>query len=424
MKADGRKIAVAFLLATSVPAGCYRPRLVDCIQACDQNQGCADGMTCSAGLCTRGPTCVAQVSAGSRHSCAIRGATVTCWGNNVHGQLGVPGTDNKGDDETQLPTVDLGTGHVATAIAAGGRHTCAILDGGAAGALACWGDNSFGQLNVTLGSGHTLTAIAAGLYHSCVVDSGAVRCWGDNRFGQLGPVDQSSSGPVPAVDLGGARALDVSAGAYHTCALLDGGAVACWGWNDYGQLGDLNQAGGDIAPSTVVMVDIGEGRHAQAIAAGGFSSCAVRDGGDVTCWGQNNAGQIGIELGMGRDPAAPGAPVDLGTGRSARAVTVGTSHACALLDDFSVKCWGLNLEGELGIGDANNRAAPLLGDALPPVPLGAAAVSGISAGARHTCAVQGPTVKCWGANGSGQLGVGDAKNRGDSPADTIAPVTF
>ena len=96
-----------------------------------------------------------------------------------------------------------------------------------------------------------------------------------------------------------------------------------------------------------------------------------------------------------------------------------------LLDDFSVKCWGLNLDGELGIGDTANRGGDgPLGDALPPVPLGDAAVSGISAGAKHTCAVQGPTVKCWGANGSGQLGVGDAKNRGDSPSNTIAPVTF
>ena len=188
------------------------------------------------------------------------------------------------------------------------------------------------------------------------------------------------------VDLG-EPAVAVTAGAYHSCALLASGAVRCWGWNDYGQLGGANLPPGGSPASAATTVDI---PTAKAIAAtGAFHSCAVLETGSVACWGQDDAGQLGVM----RDPTAgsvvPGKLVDLGRGRSARSVAAGASHTCALLDDFSVKCWGYNAHGELGIGDSLNRGDDeTLGDDLPVVALGRDPVSTLTVGANHACAIQ------------------------------------
>ncbi len=112
--------------------------------------------------------------------------------------------------------------------------------------------------------------------------------------------------------------------------------------------------------------------------------------------------------------------VSLGTGRTAKAIAVGNGHACAILDDNSVKCWGYNLDGQLGIGDTRNRGRnpSEMGDALPAVNLGTGrSAQAIEVGNFRTCAVldDDKTVKCWGQNKNGELGLGDTQNRGDEP---------
>jgi len=433
---------------------CYRPRLVDCVLACDVH-GCPDGMTCSAGLCTRGATCALAVAAGARHSCAVVGSSVRsaggsqiqCWGNNAYGQLGIDSTTGRGADGASFVPVDLGAGRSVVAdaaalatgttsvIAAGGRHSCALATDPAStkvGAV-CWGDNTLGQLGladgrargaqtgdaldvVPIAGGHSLVAVTAGLYHTCArLDDASVVCWGDNRFGQLG-VDGAGNAGFAAVDLG-EPARAVSAGAYHSCALLASGTVRCWGWNDFGQLGgELPAAGG----AGIVTVSI---PPASAIVAGGFHSCAVLATGAVTCWGQDDAGQLGVPKDPVGGAVAPGTLVDLGRGRSARALAAGASHTCALLDDFSVKCWGYNAHGELGLGDASNRGDDGgLGDSLPPVALAPEPVSVLAAGSNHACVIQAAGVRCWGLNDSGRLGVGDELDRGADPVLPIALV--
>lgn len=414
---------------------CYRPRVVDCVIACTPQSGCPDGTTCQNGLCTRGATCTLEVAAGGKHSCAIRGGQVTCWGSNTYGQLGVPGTGNRGDGTAAPAPADLGGQRAATAIAAGGRHTCAIVVDAAGSGVLCWGDDSWGQLGAAPGSGGlvpfgggTVVQVTAGLYHSCAqFEDGSVRCWGDNRFGQLGVprangagADASLGSPFPPVDLGGARASAVSAGAYHTCALLDDGSLRCWGWNDYGQLGDVSRPGGDVEPGLILPVDLGGGRRAGAVAAGAFHTCAISDAKEVVCWGQNDAGQTGVPYDPTQRSVPPRTAVDLGSGRTARAIGLGASHTCAVLDDFSTRCWGFNGDGELGVGDTDNRGDnEPLGDALPRVALGPDPVARISAGANHACVTQGAQVKCWGFGAAGRLGTGDDKNRGDQAARPI-----
>ncbi|KAJ1480913.1 hypothetical protein T484DRAFT_2770569 [Baffinella frigidus] len=111
------------------------------------------------------------------------------------------------------------------------------------------------------------------------------------------------------------------------------------------------------------------------------------------------------------------ASVDLGAGRTAVAVSAGSRHTCALLDDATVKCWGNNDAGQLGLGDNANRGddANEMGANLPSVDLGAGRTAvAVSAGGKHTCALlNDTTVKCWGLNDNGQLGLGDTSDRGD-----------
>jgi alpha-tubulin suppressor-like RCC1 family protein len=113
--------------------------------------------------------------------------------------------------------------------------------------------------------------------------------------------------------------------------------------------------------------------------------------------------------------------VDLGPGRTATAVAAGFFHTCARLDDRRVKCWGNNGYGQLGLGDAVNRGdgPGEMGDALPAVDLGLGrTATAVAGGFGYTCALlDDRRLKCWGNNQFGQLGLGDSLNRGDAPGE-------
>jgi len=280
-------------------------------------------------------------------------------------------------------------------------------------------------------------AVAQGDLHTCaILGTGEVKCWGYNTGGQLGLGDTRNRGDgagemgasLPAVDLGtGRTAKAITAGGLHTCAILDNDTVKCWGINSQGQLGlgDTRNRGdspgemGDALP----VVDLGTNRTAVALTSGWAHTCALLDDATVKCWGLNDHGQLGLgdttqrgdQAGQMGD-ALPA--VALGAGRSVAAVDAGQMHVCALLDDATVKCWGLNAQGQLGLGDTDSRGDTPgeLGDALPAVDLGTGrTVAVLNTGAGHTCAIlDDRTTKCWGHNVRGELGLGDTNNRGDA----------
>jgi hypothetical protein len=337
------------------------------------------------------------VSAGDAHTCALLdNGTVRCWGFSADGQLGYGSTTTVGDDESpaSVGPVNLGVGRAATAIAAGSYHTCAVLDDGH---VRCWGSTFYGQVGyprtstigddeapgavgpLDLGTGRTATAITAGARHTCaLLDGGDVRCWGDADNGQLGYGninrigDDEAPGSVGPVDLGAARtARAITAGAYHTCALLDTGAVRCWGYGLNGQLGYGNTAsvGDDETPASVGTVDLGPGRTATAISAGDFHTCALLDDGTVRCWGEGAGGRLGYgntnTIGDNETPGSVG-PVNLGAAGHALAVSAGGAHTCARLDEGTVTCWGDGGNGRLGY--CNERS---IGDDEFPASVGA-----------------------------------------------------
>jgi alpha-tubulin suppressor-like RCC1 family protein len=357
---------------------------------------------------------VGSITAGGAHTCAILdNGSVSCWGRNNQGQLGDGTTINQ---TIPTQTTSLGEGRSAVAITVGDFHTCAILDDGS---VACWGKNNFGQLGdgtntdrdtptqtSSLGTDRTAIAITAGYYHTCaILDDGSVSCWGQNLFGQLGDgTTNDGNTPTQTSSLGTDRtAIAITAGVVHTCAILDDGSVSCWGYNLRGQLGHGTTTSRNIPTQTS---SLGTDRTAIAITAGYWHTCAILDDGSVSCWGRNNHGQLGD--GTNNTRYTPTQTSSLGEGRTAVAITAGIDHICAILDDGSVSCWGYNGQGQLGDGTTTSRNTPTQTSSLGTDRI----VFAITAGSYHTCAIlDDGSVSCWGNNGQGQLGDGTTNDR-------------
>lgn len=408
-----------------------------------------------------------SIATANFQACALlTDSTVKCWGTNAYGELGLDSTvaavgSQPSDMGDNLQRARLG--RPVRSLVAGRYHFCALLDNGD---VKCWGQNDKGQLGVgdtiprgtstapgqsvedsevDLGVGRTAISIAAGGSHSCaILDNGGVKCWGWNGgqdgpnvagTGQLGTGDTAPRGDGP-LEMGdslpyvplpsGRTAVALAAGYVHTCAELDDGTVRCWGDNAYGQLGtgttvSCGNAGTQCLGDRLVAVEFGSGRRARTIVAGADHTCAILDNGVVKCWGINELGQLGIEsvAPQGDTPATLGDNmkfVSLGTMRTARAIAANWRNTCAWLDDGSVKCWGMNDVGQLGIGGTmlHGHAPGTMGDNLPAAYIREALSQGNTA--MHNCQIfDDGSVKCWGQNGTGQLGVGDTNNRGTSP---------
>ena len=201
-----------------------------------------------------------------------------------------------------------------------------------------------------------------------------------------------------------ARVVDIAAGASHTCMLLAGGQIRCWGLNDSGQLGDGTLTNRELPEDMIGMMVAAKG-----IAAGERHTCAVTIQGGVKCWGSNHDGQLGD--GTTVDRVAPIGVSGLMSGM--RAVVAGEQHTCGLTAGGGVKCWGSNRKGQLGDGTVDPRATPI------DVPGLTSGVSTLAAGWQHTCAVTiAGEVKCWGDNQDGQLGDGTAIDK-YSPVEVV-----
>ncbi|MBN2084619.1 MAG: hypothetical protein JW748_05290 [Anaerolineales bacterium] len=341
---------------------------------------------------------VKSIAAGWSHACALlSGGGLECWGSNTKGQLG-DGTTT----ESLSPVAVLGLAEGVKAVAAGHRHTCALME---TGGVKCWGENASGGL----GDGTTINrsipvdvpgleagvkAVAAGAGHTCaLMQDGSVKCWGWNPSGQLGNGTQTN-GLLPG-DVGGLSGpvRAVAAGDQHTCALLEDGSAACWGANASGQLGD----GSRIRSSVPAGV---KGLYSAAVqlTAGGAHTCVRLEGGGAACWGDDQSGQLGDGGYENRT-----VPVEVtGLAGDVEYIAAGYSHTCALLLDRRIQCWGWNAEGQLGDGTAKGRRIP--GDVAGY----AGGVAAIAVGWANTCALDltGGGIRCWGLNGGGQLGDG------------------
>lgn len=334
---------------------------------------------------------IVQVATGEYVTCAvIDDGSVKCWGGNRDGELGTGTNEFWRADPRAVPGV---TG--ATAVATTRYHVCALVGGGAA---KCWGSGSLGELgNGGFSDSRTpvdvlglsgATAIAAGNISTCViVSNGEVQCWGYGKDGGLGNESFDENRPVPTQVIGVSGATQIGVGSGFACALVEEG-VKCWGDNISGQLGDGTKVTRAYA---VDVVDLDE--PVTALTVGGNAACATLESGHVRCWGDNFAGQLGVDT-----PDYTSRPIEVPNLSDAQQVSIGTGGmACAVTRGSAVTCWGFNQNGELGDGSLRERTNPNGVISL----VGATRVS---AGGKGSCArMVDATVKCWGGNFRGEV---------------------
>ncbi len=242
-------------------------------------------------------------------------------------------------------------------------------------------------------------AVSAGFLHTCALTSGgAVKCWGANDAGQLGNGTNADS-PIPVdVALPGAASSVVS-GYEHACAIVSG-AVYCWGDNTFGEIGDgttTNRASPVPVSGLAQVVALGAGGGVLLGTSFGHT-CTVDAGGLLQCWGANGSGQVGD--GSTTTRTSPVRVTALPSGTAVTSVACGERHTCANAGG-AVTCWGANDSGQLGIGGTGPQTSP-------PTPAVAAGAAMVATGQAHSCAVVGGGLRCWGLNTSGQVDAGNA----------------
>ena len=363
-------------------------------------------------------------SDGDGLSCGIATGGTYCWGSNGNGQIGARTADHSENVPFLVPT-----SATFVEVDGGGKHACGRVVNGT---VACWGNGLSGQLGsgfmepkatpfVVSGSGPSglfFESISAGDDHTCgVVTGGSVYCWGSNAYGQLGdgfttmriaPVKVSGSGSGALVF------TSVSAAVAFTCGTTTAQAVWCWGEGSSGHLG--NPSSGSLTPVQVTGTGAGSMRFARVHSS--FShTCGVTvapDAGKVYCWGGNLYGG----LGNGATGGESSVPVLASSSQTFVSVSAGTNFTCALTTVGDVYCWGRNFDGEVGNGTFTNVAVPTRVSAPSGVRFGA-----VSSGGVHACAIAnvGTTtgdIYCWGLNSDGRLGDGTTAKRA-SPTKVI-----
>jgi len=339
-----------------------------------------------------------KIFAGFENTCVLQAGIATCWGSNVAGELGT------GTLFLEPKPVAVTFSQSIIDIKIDRANTCIILS--PSGGVNCWGDypvtSSFGKLtpepitglesginqivgrdklvfaitndgslycfgasNNRCGSAFSVTTpqlvtgldpgvatVATGEKHACaLLTDGSVKCWGSaNQLGSGEAVPFVEYTPVSALTLG-SGIVNLSAGANHTCAVRDSGKVTCWGTNYYGQLGiGINSTNSLSSLNYLFPLNVQNLSDAISVSSGLNFSCALRQSGQVACWGENRYGQLGDGTEINSNT-----PVPVALQGKAVAIVAGDNHACAKLADTSLQCWGDDSSGQVS---ANFEIAP------------------------------------------------------------------
>ncbi len=414
--------SLAFILPLVLPLACSKGDVAEGGKADGKSAGEGAGKgSGGAGTVAAAPTKkVLAVEAGALSTCALmEGGTVRCWGANIEGQLGV-GKEADALLESLVPVEVPGvTGatklwHHAS-YSWGGGHSDGKTDTACAqmadGAMTCWGHdngilaNDEGKNKISPTPTPALagvTSFAAASGHACGVWPDKVaKCWAVNAFGVAGVGNDEYTIKTPTAVKDLSDVASVGEGQNHACALKNDGTVWCWGYGSSGQLG--NGTNGQVnAPVQVTGLT-----DATQLAVATNTACALKKDGTVACWGE----------GFSNTPTAV-------EGAAGITSIDAQGFMCGIAADKSVLCWGNNEYGQLGDGTTDKRpkqAAPVVG---------LAGVAQISVGMTHACALlDDGDVKCWGKNGHGQLGDGSLGDRmapvsvAQLRAETLAPLT-
>ena len=205
----------------------------------------------------------------------------------------------------------------------------------------------------------------------------------------------------------------LATGNSHTCAILENGSAMCWGLDNYGQLGDGGDATNLIKPTSFVSID--GGQTVAQIYARQLRTCIVLDDNSASCWGFNEDGQAGDD--STNTYKSPSVKVEFPQGKGVKSMGMGLKHTCAILEDDTLTCWGLDSHGALGNGDSDTS------DKYTPQTITTPSdrkVVKVEPGETHTCILlDDGGVMCWGRDNAGQLGNGDTSDTIHAPSSNV-----
>jgi alpha-tubulin suppressor-like RCC1 family protein len=330
---------------------------------------------------------------------------VWCWGENGLGQLGDGTTDS-----VEIPTQVVGPGgngflQDADEIDLGWNHSCVTKIDGTAW---CWGDNGWGKLgDGTNADRHTpvqvdglsgVVAVSVGQFHTCsLLNNGLVWCWGRNSYGQLGDgTTIDSYVPVQVTNLSDVVSVSASDGGSHSCAVKANGTTWCWGYNNYGQLGDGTTVDRHTPVAVTGISDV------VSVSAGNTFACAVKGDGTVWCWGANYSGQLGDDTtNNSLVPVQVIGPQGIGFFTDIEQVSAAVNSSCALRSDGTAWCWGAWFyapEEHFWPKQMRSQTGTQYFQEVEEVS---------AKGSHTTCAARADgTAWCWGYNNKGVLGDG------------------
>jgi alpha-tubulin suppressor-like RCC1 family protein len=362
---------------------------------------------------------------GGRHACALTADnTAYCWGDHGEHALGpisdpeiCPAQLRQCSTTPRLLTTS--PSFVTLAVSHGG-NTCGLT---ADGTAYCWGNNVFEIVNAfalsetcaptevnpfsciatpTRVRGNVKFASLSLSRSFCgLTAQGAAYCWGFNDFGQLGDGTMTLR-DTPTPVLGGLTFTSLSLGAWHSCGLTAAGAAYCWGSNQFGQLGD------GTTTDRTAPVAVAGGHAFVGLGIAREYSCGVTRAGAVYCWGDNTLGVLGDGT-----TTSSSVPKRIASTETFVSVTAGLEHACALTTGNRARCWGQNtglqVQGQLGDGTMTSKPTPV------PVARDLAFVE-LRAGRAFTCGrTADGKIYCWGDNRFGQLGAGMLARNSTTP---------
>jgi alpha-tubulin suppressor-like RCC1 family protein len=355
-----------------------------------------------------------DTSGWNRHGCfTTEDGPSYCWGYGQNGQLGYGSTSAR-DNPVQV----YGINEEMRSISTGDLHTCGIKNDGE---VVCWGYQYHGRLGygssgtgaenyprtVANFEGKEGLMVTAGYEHSCaIMNDLELYCWGNNGHGELGVGDQSQKNSPVRVELpDGHRATDVSAGHQFTCAVLDNGSIACWGKASEGQLGIGSITSSQVEDEPVYALIPSE-RRAIAISTGYEHACAILDNQSVWCWGADDYGRIGIGEDNRQWPYEVVEPayVDIPTGSTPVQISAGSRHTCATMSNGSMYCWGYDYQNsvtgpESSSSSGNYYYSPVHVQFEENERIVSMVAGGLSNTYGNTCAItQNARMRCWGGS--------------------------
>lgn len=347
-------------------------------------------------------TTAGALTSGTGFSCVVlTDGTARCWGNNsAYRQLG----NNSTSSSTAAVTVLNLSG--AFGISASSASVCALLT---SGQVKCWGMNVSGQLGDGTTTTRTAPVLVTGITSATSIASSSmgksfcanlsdqtVKCWGENTYGKLGDgTNANRSTPVQVLGLSGV--VQISLGDQSACARTSDAKIKCWGKNNIGQLGGGSAPAQMIPKNGDILSTLGPVRSISSNSANSSAACALLTSGSIKCWGEN--GYLLLGNGGSTTTHSHITPVSVSGISTATQISMGFSHACSLLADGTIRCWGLGTQGELGTMTAANSSTPA-------VVYGITNAIQVVTGANFSCALLSKgSVQCWGDGSNGELGI-------------------